>query len=137
VRALCAHYGVECIDLNHAPAAEVRLATGSASVARLCLESDLFINLPKLKTHAEAGMSLAAKSLIGCVAGTEKRKVHADLPANIVALNEAIHPHLIIADALIAMEGNGPGDGVPAAPIRCWRRPILSRSTWLPRTCSA
>lgn len=113
VRALCAHYGVECIDLNRAPVAEVRLATGRARVARLCLEADLFINLPKLKTHAEAGMSLAAKSLIGCVVGTDKRKVHADLPANIVALNEAIHPHLIIADALIAMEGNGPGDGVP------------------------
>jgi uncharacterized protein (DUF362 family)/ferredoxin len=113
VRALCTHYGVECIDLNHAPTAEIRLTTGSACVARLCLEADLFILLPKLKTHAEAGMSLALKSLIGCVAGLDKRKVHADLAANIVALNEAIHPHLIIADALIAMEGNGPGDGVP------------------------
>ena len=113
VRTLCAHYGVECIDLNHAPTAEIRLTTGSACVARLCLEADFFILLPKLKTHAEAGMSLAQKCLIGCVAGLDKRKVHADLAANIVALNEAIHPHLIIADALIAMEGNGPGDGVP------------------------
>jgi uncharacterized protein (DUF362 family)/ferredoxin len=113
VRALCAHYGIECVDLNHAPTAEIRLTTGSACVARLCLEADLFILLPKLKTHAEVGMSLALKSLIGCVAGLDKRKVHADLAANIVALNEAIHPHLIIADALIAMEGNGPGDGVP------------------------
>jgi uncharacterized protein (DUF362 family)/ferredoxin len=113
VRALCAHYGVECVDLNHAPTAEIRLTTGSACVARLCLEADFFILLPKLKTHAEVGMSLALKSLIGCVAGLDKRKVHADLPANIVALNEVIHPHLIIADALIAMEGNGPGDGAP------------------------
>jgi len=113
VRALCAHYGVECVDLNHAPVTEVRLATGPVRVARLCLEAGFFLNLPKLKTHAEAGMSLALKSLIGCVSGTDKRLVHADLPANIVALNEAIHPHLIIADALIAMEGNGPGDGIP------------------------
>lgn len=113
VRALCAHYGVECVDFNHAPAIEVRLATGPVRVARLCLEAGFFLNLPKLKTHAEAGMSLALKSLIGCVVGADKRLVHADLPANIVALNEVIHPHLTIADALIAMEGNGPGDGTP------------------------
>jgi len=113
VRALCAHYGIKCVDFNRAPAMEVRLATGPVRVARICLEADFFLNLPKLKTHAEAGMSMALKSLIGCVSGTDKRRVHADLPANIVALNEAIHPHLIIADALIAMEGNGPGDGTP------------------------
>jgi len=113
VRALCAHYGIKCLDLNHAPTAKVHLATGTAHVARLCLEADFFILLPKLKTHAEAGMSLGQKCLIGCVAGADKRLVHADLSANIVALNEAIHPHLIIADALIAMEGNGPGDGIP------------------------
>ncbi|MBE9506913.1 MAG: DUF362 domain-containing protein, partial [Chloroflexi bacterium] len=113
VRALCAHYGVECVDFNRAPATEVQLTTGPVRVARLCLEADFFLNLPKLKTHAEAGMSMALKSLIGCVSGADKRRVHTDLPANIVALNEAIHPHLIIADALIAMEGNGPGDGTP------------------------
>jgi uncharacterized protein (DUF362 family)/ferredoxin len=113
VRALCAHFGVECVDFNHAPATEVQLATGPVRVARLCLEADFFLNLPKLKTHAEAGMSLALKSLIGCVVGTDTRLVHRDLPANIVALNEVIHPHFIIADALIAMEGNGPGDGTP------------------------
>jgi ferredoxin len=113
VHALCAHYGVECADLNHVPSREITLTTGSVRVARLSLEADLFVNLPKLKTHAEAGMSLALKSLIGCVSATDKRLVHADLPANIVALNEAIHPDLIIADALVAMEGAGPGDGTP------------------------
>jgi uncharacterized protein (DUF362 family)/ferredoxin len=113
VRALCAHYGVECVDLNHTSAVKISLATAPVRVAKLCMEADFFINLPKLKTHAEAGMSLALKSLIGCVVGTDKRLVHQDLAANIVALNEAIRPDLFIADALIAMEGSGPGDGVP------------------------
>ncbi len=113
VRALCAHYGVECVDLNHAPVTIVELTTGPVRIARLCLEADLFINLPKIKTHAEAGMSLALKALLGCVVGTDTRLVHADLPANIVALNEAIRPQWIVADALVAMEGNGPGDGTP------------------------
>lgn len=113
VRALCAHYGVECIDLNHAPTAEIRLTTGTVRVARLCLEADFFLSLPKLKTHAEAGMSAAVKNLMGCVAGTDKRLMHYSLPANLVRLNEIIKPHLILVDGLTAMEGNGPGDGRP------------------------
>ena len=113
VRALCAHYGVECVDFNDSSSTEVSLVTGPVRVARLCMEADFFLNLPKLKTHAEAGMSLALKSLIGCVVGIDTRLVHWNLAANIVALNEVIHPDLTIADALVAMEGNGPGDGVP------------------------
>jgi uncharacterized protein (DUF362 family)/NAD-dependent dihydropyrimidine dehydrogenase PreA subunit len=113
VRALAAHFGVRLLDLNREPPVEAELTTGRVRLARICLEADFFINLPKLKTHAEAGMSLALKSLIGCVVGTDKREVHANLPANIVRLNEIIRPHLHIADALVAMEGNGPGDGDP------------------------
>ena len=113
VAALAKHYGVRLINLNNEPAATIELATGSVRVAKVCLEADFFINLPKLKTHAEAGMSLAVKNLMGCVVGTDKRKMHANLAANLVRLNELIKPDLHIADALIAMEGNGPGDGWP------------------------
>jgi len=113
VRALCAHYGVECVDLNQSPTTQVQVATGPVHVSRVCLEADYVISLPKIKTHAEAGLSCAVKNLMGCVAGTDKRLMHADLTANLVRLNEAVKPHLILVDGLIGMEGNGPGDGKP------------------------
>jgi uncharacterized protein (DUF362 family) len=84
VRALAEHFGIQLVDLNHAPSVEVKLVTGFVRVAEICLQADYFISVPKIKTHAEAGMSAAVKNLMGCVVGTDKRLVHADLPANLV-----------------------------------------------------
>jgi uncharacterized protein (DUF362 family)/ferredoxin len=113
VRALAGHFAVQLLDLNQAPAAEVELITGPVRVAEICLQADCFISLPKIKTHAEAGMSAAVKNLMGCVVGTDKRLMHAALAANLVRLNEVVKPGLIVVDGLIGMEGNGPGDGRP------------------------
>ncbi len=113
VRALADHFGVNLADLNHAPFAVVRLPTGPIRVAEICLHADFVINIPKIKTHAEAGMSAAIKNLMGCVVGTDTRLVHADLATNLVRLNEFITPNLILVDGIIGMEGNGPGDGTP------------------------
>jgi uncharacterized protein (DUF362 family)/ferredoxin len=113
VRALARRLGVQVVDLNHAPSVQVELVTGPVRVAEICLEADFFISVPKIKTHAEAGMSAAVKNLMGCVVGTDTRLVHADLPANLVRLNEIVEPDLILVDGLVGMEGNGPGDGRP------------------------
>lgn len=113
VRALAEHFGVQLVDLNHAPSVKVEVVTGPVWVAEMCLQADYLISVPKIKTHAEAGMSAAVKNLMGCVVGTDKRLVHADLPANLVRLNEVIKPDLILVDGIIGMEGNGPGDGKP------------------------
>lgn len=113
VRALADHFDVNLVDLNHAPAVQVELVTGPVQVAEICLGADFMISIPKIKTHAEAGMSAAIKNLMGCVVGTDTRLVHADLAANLVRLNEIINPDLILVDGLVGMEGNGPGDGKP------------------------
>jgi uncharacterized protein (DUF362 family)/ferredoxin len=115
VDALAAHYHVDVIDLNSADLTDVPFRNGvTAQVARVCVESDFFINVPKLKTHFEVGMSVCLKSLIGCLVGqTNKKKTHLNLAANIICLNDAIRPHLQIVDGLIAMEGCGPSRGTP------------------------
>ena len=89
------------------------MPTGPVRVAEICLQADYFISIPKIKTHVEAGISAAVKNLVGCVVGTDKRLVHADLFANIIKLNEIIKPDLILVDGLIGMEGDGPGNGNP------------------------
>jgi uncharacterized protein (DUF362 family)/ferredoxin len=113
VRTLAARFGVHVLDLNQAPAVEVEVETGRVRVAEVCLQADFFISIPKIKTHAEAGMSAAVKNLMGCVSGTDKRLMHRDLPANLVRLSEQIWPDWVLVDGLVAMEGNGPGDGTP------------------------
>lgn len=108
-------YEINLLDLNNAPYKEIELEGGNkVRVAKICFEAELFINLPKIKTHAETQLSICLKNLVGCLSGgIEKKKMHDSLNANIVRLNKQVRPHLHIVDGLIAMEGNGPGDGKP------------------------
>lgn len=114
IRELGRKLGVRVVDLNFAPYQEVDFGSIRVKLARVCFEADLFINLPKIKTHGEAGLSCCMKNLIGCVVGvSEKQKIHQDLGNNIIKLNKYLIPHLQIVDGLYAMEGNGPSDGRP------------------------
>lgn len=115
VDKLAAYYGVKVRDFNYAKPREIEFDQGvKAQVASECLEAELFINLPKIKTHFEIGMSVCLKNLMGCLIGQEnKKKTHGNLSENILRLNQAVRPHLHIVDGLIAMEGPGPTRGKP------------------------
>jgi uncharacterized protein (DUF362 family)/Pyruvate/2-oxoacid:ferredoxin oxidoreductase delta subunit len=90
------------------------------TLARTYWEADKVINLPKLKTHEMMTMTCAVKNLFGAVVGAEKagwhlkagasREQFAQLLLEIYLLKK---PVLNIVDAIVAMEGNGPGSGDP------------------------
>ncbi|KAB0667457.1 DUF362 domain-containing protein [Oryzomonas japonica] len=90
------------------------------AIARAYWEADKVINLPKLKTHEMMTMTCAVKNLFGVVVGAEKpawhlkagtsREQFARLLLEIYLLKK---PALNIVDAIVAMEGNGPGSGDP------------------------
>jgi len=114
VDRLAALYGAQVCDLNDDEAHMVPLVRGrQTGLAATCLKADFVLNLAKLKTHAEAGMSLACKNLIGCNVAGYKKRAHDDLPRAIVRLARLLPAGLHVVDGLVAMEGNGPGDGTP------------------------
>lgn len=113
---LAATLGVKIVDLNASPeTVKVALEDGVATeVAKLLVTSDFVINMPKLKTHYEVGMSVCMKNLMGTCRGREnKKKIHGNLGYNILHLNQVVKPHMHIVDGLFAMEGNGPSRGTP------------------------
>jgi len=113
---LAAHYDIKIIDFNKWPETiDVSLEDGLVvQVASIVADADFLINMPKLKTHVETGMSVCLKNLMGaCVGIANKRKMHGSLAKNIIRLNEVVKPDLHIIDGLIAMEGNGPSRGRP------------------------
>lgn len=114
-RRLAKRLGVTFLDLNYCQGRQITFANNKkAKVAIECLEADLFVNLPKLKMHHEVGISVCLKNVMGCLVGQEnKKKTHHSLARNILHLNDYVKPHLHIVDGLIAMEGNGPSDGLP------------------------
>lgn len=92
-------------------------------LARAYWEADKIINLPKLKTHEMMTMTCAVKNLFGAVVGKGKpawhlkagtsREYFARLLLEIYLLKR---PVLNIVDGILAMEGNGPGNGDP---VKC------------------
>ncbi len=114
VAPVAARHGVKVVDLNTDAGRQVVLHRDAhPAIARTVLDADFLISVPKIKTHAEAGLSCAMKNWVGIACGQDKRHMHFDLGRNIFALNEVVRPDLILVDGLVGMEGNGPGDGDP------------------------
>ena len=84
------------------------------------LDADIVVSLPKLKTHHWAGMTCGMKNLFGVVPGAvygwPKNVLHFHGISNaIVDLTATIRPALVIVDAVVSMEGDGPIMGKPRA----------------------
>jgi uncharacterized protein (DUF362 family)/ferredoxin len=89
-------------------------------LARPYLEADRLINLPKLKTHEMMTLTCCVKNLFGAVVGAQKAAWHLKAGADKELFAEMLlevyrlrEPDLNIVDAIVAMEGNGPGSGDP------------------------
>ncbi|MDC7225796.1 MAG: DUF362 domain-containing protein [Spirochaetales bacterium] len=78
---------------------------------------DLIISLPKLKTHQLMYFTGAVKNQFGMIPGLLKSSFHmkfptrSDFAAMIVDLHQALKPDFAFMDAIISMEGPGPGNG--------------------------
>jgi len=81
---------------------------------------DLIINVPKLKTHVLTKFTGAVKNMFGCVPGGGKSEKHALAPNEdmfsqlLLDIYQNVKPQLNIMDAIIGLEGEGPGSaGIP------------------------
>jgi uncharacterized Fe-S center protein len=84
------------------------------SVSKAVLEADVFISLPKFKTHGLTVMTGAIKNSYGILPGAQKAKLH-KAAGNPERFHEAVVdvfniriPDLFVVDAIVGMEGNGP-----------------------------
>ena len=72
-------------------------------VPRLLLNSDLFINVPKLKIMRETTITCALKNIFGCIASPRKIVYHPFLAEAIVGINKVLQPDVTIVDGLVAL----------------------------------
>jgi uncharacterized protein (DUF362 family) len=112
VGALARRYGAQVVNLDKAERFETPWAYGTLRLPTL-LQTHEYINVPKLKTHVQTGVTLGCKNQKGLLAGAEKIRFHRklDLHAAIRALAEAVKPALTIVDGIIGMDGMGPTMG--------------------------
>ncbi len=74
------------------------------------LEVDKFINVPILKHHGSAALTIAMKNLYGIIGGN-RGKLHRDMGDNIADLANGFTCHLTIVDAYRVLLRNGPTGG--------------------------
>lgn len=118
--------GARFIDLNNDAVRRVRLRSrftefGELYLPESVISADLFVSLPKMKTHHWAGVTLSMKNLFGIVPGSiygwPKNPLHwAGIQETILDLNAALPMRRFnIVDGIVGMEGNGPIQGEPVA----------------------
>ena len=83
---------------------------GKWPVYRDHLEVDKFINVPILKHHGSAGLTIAMKNLFGILGGN-RGKLHRDMGENIADLANGFRSHLVVVDAWRVLVRNGPVGG--------------------------
>jgi len=112
--------GASLVELDDAVAIKSTGRFHRFEVARWAIEADAIINLPKLKTHGMTTLTGAVKNLFGCVPGKRKVQWHFNTGVNhdafarmLVELYALLKPRLTVMDAIVGMEGNGPGSGDP------------------------
>ena len=85
---------------------------------RTILEADFVVSMPKVKAHHWSGVTLSMKNMFGVVPGAKygwpKNILHwKGIDRSILDICATVPVHFVVADAIVAMEGNGPLNGKP------------------------
>ncbi|MBK7838165.1 MAG: DUF362 domain-containing protein [Candidatus Obscuribacter sp.] len=120
--AVCKNAGVPYVDLNLDDLEAMDNSNGFNEINPFYLpctivKADYVISVPKLKTHHWVGMTCSMKNLFGTVPGRKygwpKNLLHIKgIPHSIIDLQHLVKPQLAIVDAIVAMEGDGPINGM-------------------------
>jgi uncharacterized protein (DUF362 family)/ferredoxin len=123
IEDVCKKSGVRLVNFDLDSVAPVDIQNSFVTnihLAKSVVDADLVVSLPKFKTHAFGNIITGAlKNMYGTIPGQMKAEYHrlAPKPEDFYTIvrdvYKAVHPGLIIFDAIEAMEGNGPSAGTP------------------------
>ncbi len=115
------HRIIPFVDLNRDELIKTKLQANYSGLGHLwfprtVLASDFIVSMPKVKTHHWTGVTLSMKNMFGIVPGSRygwpKNVLHwAGIHESILDICATVRPDFVIADAIIAMEGDGPING--------------------------
>ena len=121
ISRVCETTGAVWVDFMSKPV-EKKIKGRKIRIASIVDQVDLIISLPKFKNHELVYFTGAVKNTLGLLPGFSKAKQHGTYRDRngfgdfLVDLNEAITPDYFLMDAIMGMEGPGPGSkGIPVA----------------------
>jgi uncharacterized protein (DUF362 family) len=115
------HRKIQFVDLNRDDLVKTKLQAnysglGHLWLPRTVLAADFIVSMPKVKTHHWTGVTLSMKNMFGIVPGSRygwpKNVLHwAGIHESILDICATVRPHFVIADGIVAMQGDGPLNG--------------------------
>ncbi len=112
---------IRFVDLNRDELRKVKLKASYTGLGSLWLPVSIFdaaviVSMPKVKTHHWAGVTLSLKNMFGAVPGQKygwpKNLLHwHGINESILDICATVPVNFVIADGIVAMEGNGPLQG--------------------------
>jgi uncharacterized protein (DUF362 family) len=107
--------GVPVMQLNKPRKCVIDSDGTKVGISAIALDSDVVINLPKLKTHQQLVATFAVKNMFGTVSGKRKAVWHfakgkhaEDFCRLLIEIYKFVKPALTIIDAVMVMDGAGP-----------------------------
>lgn len=114
-RAACEAAGAQVVSFDSTPSQRVGISAGrflrECHIAKVVLEADVFISVPKFKSHALTKFSGTVKNQIGCLPGGQKTIIHriGSTPEHFAQLLSdlytVIRPHFAVMDAVVGLGG--------------------------------
>jgi uncharacterized protein (DUF362 family) len=113
-RALAERLGVRLVNFNTAERRERPWKYGTLGVPAVLEDADLYVNVPKLKTHGYTTVTLSIKNHKGMLCEEDKKlDHHLGLHEPLVEQAKLRPPDLIVLDGIVGVEGDGPLNGRP------------------------
>ena len=100
-------YGVKLVDLLEGPFEDVDFGDFRLEISRPILEADFLVNMPVLKTHNQAILSLGLKNLKGSLSLESRKFCHGrgrSLDHHLSLFAEKIRPALSVLDGIYGLE---------------------------------
>jgi uncharacterized protein (DUF362 family) len=106
---LAKKYDVSFTDLYASKLSEIAWKYGTIKIPEYVFSHE-YINVPKLKTHMQTGVTLCMKNQKGLLQIHDKQNFHRkyDLNEAIMELARVVTPDMNIIDGITSLEGNGP-----------------------------
>lgn len=104
---LAKRYGVRLMDLHQEPFVEKDFGDFRLEVSEPALSADFFINMPVMKTHSQAVLSLGLKNLKGCISMRSRKRCHSPdkgLDRHLARLVDNLTPDLTVIDGIYGLE---------------------------------
>lgn len=108
IRDVASRQGVKLVNLNKDEGVKVTIPSGRAlkevKIAKTVLDSTCIVNVPKLKIHHMAQVTLSIKNLMGVMVGRRGAIMHSRLDEKLVDLASLIKPKVNVIDGIVGSE---------------------------------